>query len=44
MEGCEMFANILSIIETAKRQSYNPYNVILSLFQSTNPAFDFGHG
>ena len=41
MEGCEMFADILSIIETAKRQSLNPYDVILALFQSSDSVFSF---
>ena len=36
-----MFADIFSIIETAKRQSLNPYNVILALFQSSDPVFSF---
>lgn len=40
-EGCEMFANILSVIETAKRLGMNPYNAILSIFQSSQPIFHF---
>ena len=44
LEGCEMYADILSIIETAKRQKRNPFYVILSLFQSPDPALDFCQG
>lgn len=44
MEGCRMFADILSLIETAKKQKYNPYDVILGIFRSDNPAFSFCQG
>lgn len=35
--GCRMFADILSIIESAKRRDLNPYAVILRAFQSKDP-------
>ena len=41
MDGCRMFADILSIIETAKRQQLNPYNVIRDIFQGSHVAFQF---
>ena len=44
VEGCVMFANILSLIETAKRQNRNVFDVILEVFQSSAPAFNFGMG
>ena len=40
-EGCAMFADILSLIETAKRQNLNPYNVILDIFNSSFTGFAF---
>ncbi len=41
MNGCRMFADILSIIETAKRQQLNPYSVIRDVFQGSHVAFQF---
>lgn len=41
LEGCEMFADILSIIETAKRMNLSVFDTISSLFQSPAPVFVF---
>lgn len=41
LDGCTMFANILSLIETAKRQNRNVLDTILAVFQSSTPVFQF---
>jgi len=44
LKGCTMFADILSLIETAKRQKLNVFDTILSVFQSSGSVFSFGTG
>ncbi len=44
LKGCTMFADILSLIETAKRQNFNVFDTILSVFQSSDPIFIFPMG
>ncbi len=41
MDGCKMFADILSVIETAKRMKMGVFDSIVSLFQSPAPVFCF---
>lgn len=44
MDGCKMFADILSVIETAKRMKTSAFDTIVSLFQSPVPVFSFSKG
>ncbi len=44
LNGCTMFADILSLVETAKKQNRNVFDTILAVFRSPTPVFDFGTG
>ena len=44
LAGCSMYADILSLIETAKRQNLNLFDTILSVFQSSTQIFNFPTG
>ena len=43
-DGATLFADILSVVETAKRLKKNVFDTILGLFRSSVPAFDFAKG
>ena len=43
-DGATLFADILSLVETAKRQKKNVFDTILGIFRSCAPAFDFSMG
>ncbi|MBQ3968971.1 MAG: transposase [Clostridia bacterium] len=44
LAGCTMYADILSLIETTKRQNLNVFDTILAVFQSSDPVFNFSMG
>lgn len=43
-DGAAMFADILSVVETAKRMNLNVFQTFLSLFLSPDPIFNFPMG
>ena len=41
IQGCRMYADILSIIETAKRKEMSVFNVMAEIFETGSPVFQF---